>query len=188
MTTIAAVQGENWAVVGYDSRVTEENEKIYTLPKDNGKLFKNGAYLIGVAGDMRAINLLSFVFKPPAITPTTYGVKLDKFMTAIFIPELKKCFEDNSYSKDGDQDSQVMVLINGTVYEIGNDYSWARDESGVYAIGSGSAYALGALLGTLETRKRTMATAKTLVRQALTISAKLDPNTSAPICINVQHF
>jgi ATP-dependent protease HslVU (ClpYQ) peptidase subunit len=109
-------------------------------------------------------------------------------MTAIFIPELKKCFEDNSYSKDGDQDSQVMVLINGTVYEIGNDYSWARDESGVYAIGSGSAYALGALLGTLETRKRTLATAKTLIRQALTISAKLDPNTSAPICINVQHF
>jgi len=147
VTTIAAVQGENWAVVGYDSRVTEENEKIYTLPKDNGKLFKNGAYLIGVAGDMRAINLLSFVFKPPAITPTTYGVKLDKFMTAIFIPELKKCFEDNSYSKDGDH-----------------------------------------LLGTLETRKRTLGTAKTLVRQALTIAARLDPNTSAPICINVQHF
>jgi len=30
MTTIAGVQGENWAVVGYDSRVTEENEKIYS--------------------------------------------------------------------------------------------------------------------------------------------------------------
>lgn len=187
MTTIAAVQGENWVVVGYDSRVTEE-QKIYTLPKDNGKLFKNGNYLLGVAGDMRAINLLSYVFKPPAVPPTTHGVRLDKFISNSFIPELKKCFEDASYSKDGDQDSQVMCIINGTIYEIGNDYSWARDETGVYAIGSGSDYALGAILATLETRKRTLATAKTLIRQALTIASKLDPSTSPPIYINVQYF
>jgi hypothetical protein len=39
MTTVAAIQGENWVVVGYDSRVTEE-QKIYTLPKENGKLLR----------------------------------------------------------------------------------------------------------------------------------------------------
>lgn len=187
MTTIAGIQGESWAVIGYDSRVTEE-QKIYTLPKDNGKVFKNGNYLLGVAGDMRAVNLLSYVFKPPAVPPTTQGVRLDKFISNSFIPELKKCFEDASYSKDGDQDSQVICIINGTIYEIGNDYSWAKDETGVYAVGSGSDYALGALMATLETRKRTLATAKTLVRQALTIASKLDPNTSPPIYINVQHI
>jgi ATP-dependent protease HslVU (ClpYQ) peptidase subunit len=188
MTTIAAVQGESWAVVGYDSRVTEEGDKIYSLPKDNGKLFKNGNYLLGAAGDMRAVNLLAYVFKPPVISPTTYGIRLDKFISTSFIPELKKCFEEASYSKDGDQDSQVMCVINGTIYEIGNDYSWARDETGVYAIGSGSSYALGALIATLETRKRTLATAKTLVRQAITIASKLDPSTAPPIYVNVQHF
>ena len=99
MTTIAGVQGENWAVVGYDSRVTEENEKIYSLPKDNGKMFKNGNYIIGVAGDVRAINILCHIFKPPVVSPSTYGLRLDKFMTASFIPEMKKCFEENSKSK-----------------------------------------------------------------------------------------
>lgn len=188
MTTIAAVQGENWAVVGYDSRVTEDNQKIYSLPKDNSKLVKNGNYLLGVAGDMRAINLMAYVFKPPAIAPSVYGAKLDKFMSAVFIPELKKCFEDASYSKDGDQDSQLMVVVNGTIYEIGNDYAWAHDDSGIYAIGTGGDYAMGALLATLETRKRTLGTAKALVRQAITISSKLDPSTAPPIYIQVQHF
>jgi ATP-dependent protease HslVU (ClpYQ) peptidase subunit len=187
MTTIAAVQGDGWAVVGYDSRVTEEGQKIFTLSKDNGKLLKNGNYLLGAAGDMRAINLIAHVFKPPALNPTMYGVKLDKFITAIFIPELKKCLEDASYSKDGEMESSVMVVANGTIYEIGNDFSWAHDESGIYAIGSGGDYALAALLATFETRKRTLGTAKALVRQAITISAKLDPSTAPPIYIQVQH-
>jgi len=188
MTTVAAVQGEGWVVVGYDSRVTENQEKIFTLAKDNGKVVKNGNYLLGAAGDMRAINLLSYVFKPPVINPTTYGVRLDKFMTAVFIPELKKCFEEASYSKDGEMESQVMVVVNGTIYEIGNDFSWAHDESGIYSIGSGGDYAISALLATFETRKRTIGTAKALVRQAITIASKLDPNTAPPIYIQVQHF
>lgn len=188
MTTVAAVQGENWAVIGYDSRVTEDGQKIFSLPKDNSKLIKNGNYLLGVAGDMRAINLLTHVFKPPAVGVTIYGTKLDKFMTAVFIPELKKCFEDASYSKDGDHDSQIIVSVNGTLYEIGNDYAWARDEAGIYAIGSGGDYALAALLATFETRKRTLGTAKALVRQAITVASKLDPSTAPPIYVQVQHF
>jgi ATP-dependent protease HslVU (ClpYQ) peptidase subunit len=188
MTTIAAIQGENWAVVGYDSRVTEDNSRIYTLPKDNGKLIKNGQYLLGAAGDLRAVNLISYVFKPPTINPTSYGTKLDKFITTHFIPDLKRCFEENSYSKDGEHDSQLLVIVNSTIYEIGEDYSWAHDESGIYAVGSGAHYALGAMHSALESRKRTLSSAKTIVRQALTIASKLDPSTGGPFVVNVQHF
>lgn len=187
MTTIAAIQGEHWAVIGYDARVTEE-DRIYTLPQHGGKLVKNGSYLLGAAGDLRAVNLLAHVFKPPTISPSTYGLKLDKFISTSFIPELKKCFEENSYSKDGEFDSQILVLINGTIYEIGSDYSWAHDETGIYSIGSGSSYALGSLIATLETRKRTLATAKTLVRQAVNIAARLDPSTGTPVYVQVQYF
>jgi len=188
MTTIAAIQGENWSVVGYDSRVTEDNTRIYTLPKDSGKLVKNGQYLLGAAGDMRAVNLVNYVFKPPTINPTYYGIKLDKFITTHFIPDLKRCFEENSYSKDGEHDSQLLVIVNSTIYEIGEDYSWAHDESGVYAVGSGAQYALGAMHTALENKKRTLATAKTIIRQALTICSRLDPSTGGPFNINVQHF
>lgn len=188
MTTIAGIQGESWAVIGFDSRVTEDNQKIYTLPKDSGKVFKNGNYLLGAAGDMRAINLLHHVFKPPVISATTFGLKLDKFISTHFIPELKKCFEDASYSKDGEHESQLMVIVNGTLYEIGNDFSWATDESGVYAIGSGSDYALGAMHASLETRKKTITTCKTIIRQAISISSRLDPGTSGPIHVLHQNY
>lgn len=188
MTTIAAIQGENWAVVGYDSRVTEDNNKIYTLPKDSGKVVKNGQYLLGAAGDLRAVNLINYVFKPPTINPTSYGPKLDKFITTHFVTDLKRCFEENSYSKDGEQDSQILVIVNATIYEVGEDYSWAHDESGIYAIGSGSSYALGAMHSALENKKRTITTAKTAVRQALTISSRLDPSTSGPFLILTQNF
>jgi hypothetical protein len=71
LTTIAAIQGEGWAVIGYDSRVTEDN-RIFVLPKDSGKVVKNGHYIFGAAGDMRAVNLLAHTFKPPVPTTTDY--------------------------------------------------------------------------------------------------------------------
>ena len=187
MTTIAAVQGEGWAVVGYDSRVSEEDGRAYTLPKDNGKIIKNGSYLLGAAGDMRAINLLAHVFKPPICSATTRGVKLDKFITTHFIPELKKCFEENSYSKDGEQDSQIMAIVNGTIYEIGEDYSWCHDELGVYSIGSGAPYALGALNALAEGKKRTLTNARSSLKMALAVSCKFDKQSGEPIYLQTQY-
>ena len=58
MTTIAAIQGEGWAVVAYDSRVCEDN-RSFILPKDAGKVVRNGQYILGAAGDMRALRLLT---------------------------------------------------------------------------------------------------------------------------------
>lgn len=187
MTTIAAVQGEGWAVIGYDSRVTEEEGRSYTLPKDSGKVFKNGNYIIGVAGDVRAINLLTHVFKAPPCTAATLGAKLDKFMTAVFIPELKKCFEEASYSKDGDQDSQLIILINGSIYEIGQDYSWCHDSVGAYAIGSGADFALGALNGLSEGKKRSLTSARAILRIALAVGSKFDNKTSEPFYFLTQY-
>lgn len=187
MTTIAAVQGEGWSVIGYDSRVSEEEGRTYILSKDNGKVFKNGKYIIGVAGDVRAINLLAHVFKPPVCTINTMGVKLDKFMTAVFIPELKKCFEEASYSKDGDHESQIIVLVNGSVYEIGEDYSWCHDVVGAYAVGSGSAYALGVLNALSEGKKRTLTNARSAIKTALAVSAKFDNKTAEPFYLLTQY-
>ena len=187
MTTIAAVQGDGWSVIGYDSRVSEEDGRSYILPKDNAKVFKNGHYIIGVAGDMRAINILAHVFKPPTCTTTTLGIKLDKFMTAVFIPELKETFEKSSYSKDGEHESQIMVLVNGTVYEIGEDYSWCHDTVGAYAIGSGSSFALGVLNALSEGKKRTLTNSRAAIKSALAVAAKFDNKTAEPFYLLTQY-
>ena len=78
MTTIVAVQGDNFAVVCSDSRIATVDEdgyvsQITTLREGNGKVAANGRYLLGAAGDMRAINLLHHVYQPPAVPPGTTG-------------------------------------------------------------------------------------------------------------------
>lgn len=187
MTTIAAMQGDGWAVVGYDSRVTEDN-RIFTLPKDAGKVVKNGSYILGAAGDMRAVNLLAHTFKPPVPAPTDVGTKLDKFISSKFIPALKMCFDEAQYGEKGEQDSSVLVVIHGRVYEIGSGYDWCLDEAGIYAFGSGGSYALGAMHAAAVGKKRTMSHARANVRSAVEIATGLDPASGEPVHILVQSF
>lgn len=185
MTTIAAIQGNGWAVLGYDSLVTEESRTFF-LPKDAGKVGKNGPYLLGAAGDMRAINLVLHVLKPPYPSPTDVGVKLDKFISTKFIPALKSCFDEAQYGEKGSQDSSVIAVVNGAVYEVGSNYEWCKDEQGIYAVGSGSDYALGALYEAKEGKKRTLANARASMRSALAISSLLDVGTGGQIHIETQ--
>lgn len=186
MTTIASIQGEGWSVVGFDSRVSEDSGRYYTLPKHMSKVSSNSGYLIGAAGDMRAVNIVTNVFKPTSAGDLT-GTKLDKFMTSKFIPELKQCLEENNYGKEGEQESYIFVSVNGTVYEIGSNYDWCHDDYGVYGIGSGANYALGALYALVEPiDKRTVEECKVYMRNALSISARLDSNTGAPFHVVVQ--
>ena len=40
MTTIASVQGEGWSVIGYDSRVSEEDGRTTSCQKIMGKFLR----------------------------------------------------------------------------------------------------------------------------------------------------
>jgi ATP-dependent protease HslVU (ClpYQ) peptidase subunit len=186
MTTIASIQGNGWSVVGYDSRVSEDDGRYYTVPKHSGKVVSNSGYILGAAGDMRAVNILTNVFKPPT-AGELIGARLDKFITSKFIPELKNCLEENSYGKDGEQDSSILVSVNGFAYEIGSNYEWCHDDYGIYGLGSGGNYALGCLYSSIgPINSRTVDQAKSQVREALTISARLDHRTGAPFNVLVQ--
>lgn len=187
MTTIAAVQGKYWAVIGCDSRVTDDVGKVYSLTKENPKLITNGPYLLAAAGDVRAINILSFVFKPPVPPFGCTGQKLDKFISSQFIPELRKCYEDSGYGKSEDAQSDVIVLVNGTIYEIDSDYSWCHDSSGIYAIGTGSSYAIGSLASALSDGKRSINSVKARVKEAIAISCRYDSSSAEPIVVISQN-
>ena len=187
MTTLIGVQGASWSVIGFDSRVSDDElgSRVYTLTKDSPKISSSGPYLLGAAGDMRAINILSYIFKPPN-PGALVGHKLDRFMATQFIGELKSCFEENSYSKDGEHGSLLLVSVHGRIYEIGEDYAWCHDESGIYAVGSGGPYALGAIYSLLDGKKFNQEEAKAAVKQALTIAARLDSASGGPMTILVQ--
>ena len=187
MTTIAAVQGKGWAVVGYDSRVSDDS-RIYQLPKNQGKVVENGRYLLGAAGDMRAINLLSDVLTPPSPPLHTTGRELDRFFSTKFIPALKKCFDDAQYGEKGEHDSAIIAVVNGVIYDIGSEYDWCRDTHGLYAVGTGSQYALGALNSMAEGKNRTLAGAKQMLKTAVGIACRLDSSSAEPVNLLVQKF
>lgn len=188
MTTIAAIQGDSWAVIAYDSRITEDS-RAFTLPNISGKVAQNGPYLLGAAGDLRAINLLHHTFKPPAPSPSMRGARLNEFISSKFIPALKTCFDDAQYGEKGAQDSSVIAVVNGTVYEIGSNYEWCHDQRGIYAIGTGGTYALGALYESNDgRRKKTLTTARSSLKSALAIASLLDVNTGGNIHVVTQKF
>ena len=143
MTTLAAVQGDGWAVIGSDSLSTDENGRPINMATP--KIVKNGSFLIAGAGSVRGCNILQHGWTPPKPRG-----ELDRFMTKAFIPSMRKAFLDAGYDMKQDSssalhDSEFLVLVHGVIYPIFEDYSWERSKDPLYVSGSGGAYALGAL-------------------------------------------
>ena len=199
MTTIVGIQGDDYAMICTDSRVSSFDEsgmayQITTLGTGSGKVSQNGKYLLGAAGDVRAINILHHAFTPPSPTFSGSGQKLDQFITQKFVPALRECFENTGYAMpDNDEknhiaehSSQIVVVINGTIYIIDGDYSWTSDKTGIYAIGSGSSYALGALHALSNGKQLPMAKAKLSINKALAVASRFDPYTGSPFQTFIQ--
>jgi ATP-dependent protease HslVU (ClpYQ) peptidase subunit len=193
VTTIVGIQGDTFAVVCTDSRISSIDEsgfafQITTLGSGTSKVAVNGKYILGAAGDVRAINILHHAFNPPAPPANSFGRKLDQFITRQFIPSLRSCFEEQGYSVPeretsehvAEQGSTIIAVVHGTLYVIEGDYSWTSDNNGIYAIGTGSSYALGALQTLIGGKKLTPQQAKTMATKALTTASKFDPYTGSP--------
>jgi len=200
MTTILGVQGDGFSVICTDSRISTMDEggfasQIMTLGRNSSKVATNGKYLLGAAGDVRAINIIHHVFQPPIPTPGLTDSKLDQFFTTKFIPSLRACFEVQGYASPeredsahiAEQGSTIICSIHGSIYVVDGDYSWTSDVTGLYALGTGSAYALGAMSVLFDKKKSlTPPQVKTLCLKAISISAKYDPYTGPPYYCYIQ--
>jgi ATP-dependent protease HslVU (ClpYQ) peptidase subunit len=180
MTTAIAFQGPDFAILGADSQVTDGDKRI--LSPSTPKIVKLGKYLLAVRGDCRPGDILTYNWKPPAFD----GTDPVKFMGKKIVPAIIAAFRANGYDFDKDGASFGFLLaFGGNVFEIGDDLSINQSADGLYAIGSGSAYALGALAGQLPNLVKDDWAADWIL-EALAISAKYDINTAAPFQIEVQ--
>lgn len=201
MTTIIGIQGDGWALIGADSKITafDERNNIQgqsTLPKHQSKIINKDGYLMGAAGDVRAINLLHHVFEPPSPRYATTPHKIDEHITRRLIPALRTCFDDHGFSPPdnqerdhrAEQNSTIIIALKARIYIIESDYSWTQDNTGIYTIGTGSQYAQGALhaLTGNNTDNLTPKTAATHIKKALTIAATHDPYTGLPAHLYTQ--
>lgn len=199
MTTIAAIQGEGFSVICADSRIADVDSDGYivqlsTLKEGATKVALNGKYLLGAAGDLRAINLLHHAFHPPTIPAGMKGKNLGSFFTNRFIPALRKCFESSGYvvenqngSSVAEHGSVILVSVMGNIYIVDRDYSWMSDSSGIYALGTGASYALGAMHSLYpKDAKLSIKEAEDLCIHALEVASKLDPYTGSPFHTFIQ--
>jgi ATP-dependent protease HslVU (ClpYQ) peptidase subunit len=200
MTTILGVQGDGFSVICTDSRISTMDEggfasQIMTLGRNSSKVATNGKYLLGAAGDVRAINIIHHVFQPPVPTPGLSDSKLDQFFTTKFIPSLRACFEVQGYASPerddsthiAEQGSTIICSIHGSIYVVDGDYSWTSDVTGLYALGTGGAYAQGAMSVLFDKKKQlTPPQVKTLCLKAISVAAKYDPYTGPPYYCYIQ--
>ena len=179
MTTLIAFQGPNFAILGADSQITDGDKRI--ISPSTPKIIKLGKYLLAVRGDCRPGDVLTYNWKPPAYD----GTDPVKFVGKKIVPSIIKAFKANGYEFDKDDASfGFLIAFAGNVFEIGDSLDISQSEDGLYSIGSGSAYALGALAGLVPFDD--LNKANTAIQAALSIAAKYDINTAPPFQIEVQ--
>ena len=175
MTTIVGVQTADGCVIASDSRVAADG-KVYTHP-DMVKAVERGSYIIGGAGDYRALQVVLHGWQPPLVSAKAktnlYEFVINKVAPSLKVTLTEAGIEFNKGSDDSDSKFELLLLIaiNGSIFEIDSDFAVAMNNSGLYAIGSGGDYALGALH------------AGATVLEAMRIAAVNNNGTSAPFHI-----
>ena len=146
MTTIIAIESDKDCFIVADSQTTDDNGFIYTHP-DVKKLSERGAFIIGGSGEVLPCDVAQHIWEPP--TPTKKDREnLYHFMITKALPSLRKCLVENGYNFDESKTEtrfQFIIAVCGEIFDVDHELSVSKNESGIYAAGSGAPYALGAL-------------------------------------------
>ena len=187
MTTLVAIQGDGWSVMGCDSRLSDEHGRFQIAKTP--KIVDNNGVLIGGCGSSRASNVLHYGYVQPK---PTIKEDLNTYMTQKFIPAMRKNFVDAGIDmkEDGDVaqiDGGFIISVKGQVFSVSEDYSWDTDVRNVYVMGSGGDVALGALAALGVEKVNTIKEAERMIRKAISIAIQYDNMCSQPIHIFTQH-
>ena len=179
MTTIIGIQHEDSCTLIADNRVTDDNGRIYSHPQ-MVKLSEVGPFVIGGAGEVSPCDIAQHLWKAPALT-VAERKDVYHFMISKAMPSLRECLKSNGYNFDEDHDSkdglrfQFLIACNGELFDIDQDLAVMRSSDGIYGVGSGAAYAIGALHAGAEPM------------QAMEIAARLTAFTAGPYITKIQY-
>jgi len=173
MTTIIAVQHKESCIFAADSRTTGSDGRPYHH-MSVAKVTDRDGWLIAGSGDAPACDLIQHGWKAPKQVKTLDNYK---YMVTVVSPSIRKYLKDNGYEIDAnDKESGFLLLLayKGTIYEVDDTYTVSMRDDGLYGIGSGSKWALGALQ------------AGATMDEALEIAARNDIYTAGPFISLVQ--
>jgi ATP-dependent protease HslVU (ClpYQ) peptidase subunit len=189
MTTIIGIQGKGWGLIAAESLIVAGDQKYMATGMD--KVVEKGEFVFAFAGDAIAGDIALHSWNMPKIPR---GVNLDKFMMTDILPSLRQAYADYGYDpapKTADNDPKAeagfdaLLCVKGRIYQIDNDFSWVRDDRGIYGIGSGGSYALGALARASLSPTNTR-TAANEARKSIEVSISFDINSGGKIKVITQ--
>jgi len=193
MTTIAAIQGDGWVVMGADSQATYyEYRNLYM--KDH-KVVDNNGILIAGCGLGRGMNLLQKGWKAPKPPRANMDKdKLDAWMVTKFIPGMRQLFIDGGYDMKDDAEyatfeNVFLVSVQGELYVIDEDYSLDRDARNYFTSGSGGDFAQASLYTAAKMGKKIFTdieVAKKAMETAIDAAKEFDVNSGGESRIYVQ--
>jgi hypothetical protein len=165
MTTIIAKETPNGVQIAFDSLCTGYD----SFDLDQNKVFVNAGMIFGVAGRLLIATELKHADLP---TPPTASAGIEKWITSRLVPKIRQILNEIAPRRDSDGfGMQILVVIQGKVYEISGDTGWHRRKDGLYTVGSGSPYAFGVLANGGS------------VGAALRVAASVDPGTGGRLTV-----
>nr|ALV86450.1 MFS transporter [uncultured bacterium 18] len=181
MTTVCVVRKGGQVAIAADSLVTFGDTRLPHGYEDNDKLFKVGNSYFGMSGTTAHFPVLRKALTALPQDDLRLGSRDDVFDTFLKLhPKLKEQFFLNTKEEDADpyESSQFTVLIanpNGLfgVYSYREVFEFDR----FWAIGSGRAFALGAMHA-VHARARS---ASEIARIGIAAGCEFDKNSAAPV-------
>jgi len=145
MTTLIGIEKAYGCLLVADSRVTDPAGRVFSHPAVS-KINKRGALLVAGAGEVVACDIAQHIWIPPVVTEKDKQ-DLYHFMIVKVMPSLRKCLLENNYSFDetGENRFHFLMAVNGQIFDIDQDLAVSKNADGIYAVGSGADFAIGAL-------------------------------------------
>jgi ATP-dependent protease HslVU (ClpYQ) peptidase subunit len=178
VTTLAAVKDEYGVVIGADSRFTTGSRPMSV---EKPKILRSGDALIGMAGLMMYMNVLTYnlgEIDHPVTMPD------DEFVCSVLSGAIRNCLCAHGYEKatnDSDECMSLLVAYRGRFFRGNTLGLLYESRENYFATGSGGEYALGYLSAT-EGQP-----ALERVRGALLIAEKYDTYTGSPLLLMRSH-
>lgn len=169
MTTILAKQFENGFVIAADSQFTSGGTP-YRHPAMQ-KISRVGELWIAGAGNSSACDVIQNAWNPPRMQK---DVDVYKFLISHMIPSMKSALDkygvkyDSSDDAEKDNSSDFILGINRKLYMV-SDWAVLMSDTGIYGIGSGSTYGVGALAAGVS------------IKRAMEIACEWDVNSGGSI-------
>jgi ATP-dependent protease HslVU (ClpYQ) peptidase subunit len=183
MTTLVGLSSKNFTVLAADSQITEDN--LRTISSLTPKIVDVNGYLLGITGDSRPGDILTYNWNPP----TYQGEDPVQFMGKKIIPSIIRAFEQHGYDwakQAADEGFDYLISFDANLFHIACDMSFISNQESKYGIGSGGQIALGYLYSLAPSATKTLAASQAVARKAIEIASVLDVNTSPPVQLVVQ--